>query len=477
MSAYRKLFKNLGMLFFSKILNVILSIAVISILSRYFGVELFGKYSFAMDFIWIFVSIVKFGLAEIVIRQIAVDKQNAGKNISVIVGLRIIFIAASAIAIIVITSALDAGHEVKIAVYLTMVSEFIFTFVNLWASVFIAYERAKFVPILMVTNRLVLLIFVCLIVFADWGFYPVFIAAIAANTMSALVGGYLVCTKFVMPKVSFNTDRMKYFLAEAAPVAISAVLIELSFRMDTFFLKALKGFDEVAYYGAPLRLIIRLSIIAIVLANGMLPVLSRLAKSSYSEHLTIAENSYKILIIILLPVCILSSVFAGGIVTVIFGEKFIASAPSLQIFIWVLLFFSSMIFMANILISINRQNVLSIVILLGLCLNVILDYVLIPGYGHVGAVVSKFISFALMALIIFYFVAHNIKGFRITESFLRPVSAAIVMAVIMYLLKDFNYLAAILAGFMTYGLSLFVFKAVSVSEMKNFRRIIRGASP
>jgi len=479
MSPFVQLVNNICQLFFAKGANLILSITIMSLIARYLSLEWFGKYSFAMDFIFIFIPLIQFGLSQILIRQIVQRKETAAEDLFAVVTLRIfLFILSSLlIFIILISTVLDLSDMVKIAIFLTLISEFLGTFINLSSDIFVAFERMKYVPLLIITNRILMLLAVVAVIFFDWGFYGLFVASIVANLLSAIAGFYLASKKFIKLKILIEMDRLIYLLKASYLVAIVAFLIELAFRMDSFFLQALKGFQEVAFFGAPLKIVSRLLIISLAITEAMFPIFSRLAQLSTADLLKSLEKGLKILMIILLPLCVLLNLFAQEIITLIFGKKFIPSIPSLQYFMGVLLFISAIILMGNFLISMHRQKLLVIPIVLGVCINAILDIALIPHYGHLGASFGKCIAFGMAAFAVSYVISTQFGSLHIFEVVFKPMANAGLLALIVYCLKGFNPVLAIIIGVVCYGLFIFAFNMLSFNELKSFNLLLKRHSP
>lgn len=469
-----KLFHNIGMLLVARGFNIVQSILIMSIIARYLSVELFGKYALATDTIFIVVPLLKFGLSQILVREIARDRVKAAENVFIVLAIRTLIFAIIATAIVVVAESMAIDSQIRFAIYLAAISEFLFTLVGMSTDVFIGYERMKYVSILITVNRFLILVATIAVAYFDWGFYNLFTSAIAINIVSTILGFYMMLSKFIVPKVSFDKERIRFFLREAYVIGLAAFFIEISFRMDTFFLTA-RGYDEVAFFGVPLRIVSRLMILSVVITESTLPVFSRLAKISHKETLDFLSQSFKYIIIILLPVCVLFTFFPEEIITLIFSDKFVQSVPSMRIMIWVFLFFSVIMYMGNVLIAINRQNITVGIMLFGILINLAADIYLIPLYGHVGASIGKFFSFGVMAFGTTYFVIKRLGMFQFSKSVLRPGLCALACGALIYALVDFNSILGVASGGVVYCGGLFATRSISVSELMNFGKIVGKA--
>lgn len=456
--------KNIGVLFFARGINIAGSVLIMAVVARYLSVEMYGKYSLVTDVVLMMIPLLKFGFSQILVREIASDKAKAAKDVFTVMLLRAVILLGGSLLAAAIMKGMTIDGDIKYALYLAIISEVLLAFMTLNTDVFIGFERMHYVTVLLTVNRTLMLAATIAVVYFDWGFYSLFISAIFVNLVSVTFGMWLMFRNYVLPRASLDRMRIKFFLKESYIVAIAAFLMEVSFRMDSLFL-AMEGYDEVALFGVPLKVISRLMMITVVITEGTLPAISRLAALSRGELIIFLERTFKYINIILLPICVMFTMFPGEIIGPLFGKKFLASAPSMQLLIWVLLFSSIVMFLCNVLIAVKKQGLTVFVILPGIFINMAADFMLIPHWGHAGASFGKVVSFAVMSLIAYFLVAREIGAFHIGASVLKQVFCTMLFAVAVWLTRDISEVFSLVSGGVFYGVSLFAAGALSFKEL------------
>jgi len=134
------------------------------------------------------------------------------------------------------------------------------------------------------------------------------------------------------------------------------------------------------------------------------PVTSRLYLSSKDSLREVVERSFKYLLIAGLTLVILITLLSDYIIFYIFGREYLPSVECLKILIWAELFVFLNIAYGNLLKSINRQELITYVVLFVLSLNVVLNLILIPRFSYIGAsyatLMARASSFLLFSTII-----------------------------------------------------------------------------
>jgi O-antigen/teichoic acid export membrane protein len=174
----------------------------------------------------------------------------------------------------------------------------------------------------------------------------------------------------------------KYALAAALPLGIGALAATLYFRVDTLFLSAARGAQAVAYYSAPYQIVEAFWLISTSWNAVMLPVLARRFTPRF------VERSIGLLLCIGLPASLAISCRAADIVTIVFGPTYLPAALPLRWVIWVVPILFSYVPLVTALFVHDHQRGVLYVLLANLALVLVLDALLIPPFGLLGASIA-----------------------------------------------------------------------------------------
>lgn len=176
------------------------------------------------------------------------------------------------------------------------------------------------------------------------------------------------------------------------PMALSAVAYFIMQSVDIIILTAYEGYDKVAYYSIAVKLA---TVTALALMSVNIVVAPKIAEiynnNDHSKLNKLIKDSSRIIFSISLPVLIILFVFSGFILS-FFGENYVLAKDALGILL-VGQFFSSICGPGAVYLNMTgREQKLNKILIAGLFVNVILNFILIPVYAIEGAAAATLIS-------------------------------------------------------------------------------------
>ena len=453
--------------------DVMTNLVSVGVLTRYLGIHEFGKYAFIMAFAAIFKLMAGMGIPSIVVREIARDKENAEKIYASAFLLQIFIAGATLFIMVVFINLLSAYALVKTAATLCAVAVVCESFSKLFSAIFQSYEKMEFdaYQTLFTQSLYVISTVLCVVVFGS-GLTGVFIALLFTFFCECMFGFCIVNKKFLRLRLTGNCDRWRYLLKESYPVGIKRVLRMLNYRVDTLLLAAMKSSVEVGLFHSAYKIIQSLTFIAVGSTKAIAPIFSRYATTSKESLQLGYEKSFKFLILIGLPFGIFFSYFSKPVITLVLGKAFVDATPILQIFGWVLalMFLSNL--MENMLIVGSKQVYTTITTIVSLCVNVILDILLISKWSCVGASFATLVSEMAMFGLMFYFVSKHVSSISIGKVAIKPIFACIATCAILFYICHVNVCLAIGCGILAYVCVLLLIRSFTREEISLFRQII-----
>ncbi|MEH0699343.1 flippase [Vibrio owensii] len=189
--------------------------------------------------------------------------------------------------------------------------------------------------------------------------------------------------------LKLNSNQVKEVLVDALPVLFSSAIFIVYSRVDQLMIYNILGAHDQAVYAASVKLSEGWYFIPLSLVTSFYSLLATRKGALLYE--TFSRACVKVNILTL-PVAFFVTFFCSEIITFIYGEDYLIGSTVLSILIWngVIISLSALTFRYLIIkglriISVYRS-------LLGLGLNLILNYILIPIYGINGAAIATLIS-------------------------------------------------------------------------------------
>lgn len=409
----RRVIDNLGWLMVDKILRLLSGLFIGVWVARHLGVESFGVLNYALSFVGIFAALASLGLNGLVVRELVRKPDSAG----LILGSSFILLLVSGVIAFFLMSLAALlvrpdSDEVRWLIVVVGAGILLKSFdvIRYWYE---AEVSSKFVVWM---DNLVFIICsglrVALILFGSGvlGFALVVLleAVLAALGLVVL---YLKVSKNKLIGWNFNKQIATNILSESWPLALSVFAIVIYTRVDQLMIGHILGDSAVGEYSAALRLSEVWYFIPAVVTSTAFPLILNLKLHDESKYDHYFQLLYDILVVSAILIGILLSIFSKQLMYVLYGEGFVGGAEVLIILAWTGIFVSLNTVSGRWLISEGLVKLALFRNLIGAALNILLNLLLIPRMGIVGAAVSTLISYGVSAYVFDVFTRQTRKGF------------------------------------------------------------------
>ena len=181
---------------------------------------------------------------------------------------------------------------------------------------------------------------------------------------------------------------------------ISMFANEVVRRIDILFIAYFLGAEQVGYYA------VSVSVAEILLALPdaiSLPFLPIRMGMDWSEASSFSPFVIKYVFLIMIFVCGITAFIGKTAIFILYGREFYPAVGPMLYLLPGILVLSIYQFLKADIYSLNRPGFISIVSLVTMTCNLVLNYLMIPQYGINGAAISSSISYAISVLIVFVF--------------------------------------------------------------------------
>ncbi|MBX2841541.1 MAG: flippase [Flammeovirgaceae bacterium] len=406
-----KLFKNSLWLLFDYVFRLIAGYFVSIWLAREIGPENFGIYNFALANIAILVTLSMVGLQGLGIHLLVEKRENEAKNLGTLFFIRI-SAAIFLYTLLLLFCLIFEIKSIKIQLTLLMGLKVFFSSFNVIEFYFDAIIQARYKVIartLSYTIRTVLLVG-----FIVYNLPLIYLGGIVVfEEIIAVVGSiYFYYKKSNISIFSWKRDikLMQRVLLDAWPLVISSAGIIIYLKVDQVMIVQMVSSEAGGYYAVASKITELFNFLPPLIITSVFPILIEAKKRSQANYEFKLKNLLRLLILTSLIICLSVTLLSKYIILYTYGEQYVEAHEILKIHIWTLYFSYIGVVLSRWLI-IERFTQASLVRnLLGLTINVVLNFLLIPIYGAIGAAVTSIISLAF-AVVIFAFYSKKTLGF------------------------------------------------------------------
>ncbi|HBO28562.1 MAG TPA: hypothetical protein DIV44_03225, partial [Leeuwenhoekiella sp.] len=185
--------------------------------------------------------------------------------------------------------------------------------------------------------------------------------------------------------------RFKTVLKATIPIAISAFGFYLLISIDVFFLKRYTNFETLAYYGTSIKIIFLISTLINVMGSYLSVRIADLFVTDQVALQAVLKKGVRVIVGLALGLSVILFVFAAEILGV-FGAAYQEAVPALRILI-AGHFMSTLFGVTQVYLNMTKkQVVLQYILIIAVVINAIINAILIPKYGMLGAAVASAFS-------------------------------------------------------------------------------------
>lgn len=472
--------QNTSFLTAASILQKIISFAYFTLVARLIGVTNTGQYFFALTFTTIFAIIADGGFGPVLTREVAKNPAESRSYFNTVLSAKLTLgVAAYGL---LLGSAWLLGYPqttlmLLVVAGLTMMSDNVHAAVY---SVFRGQKNLRFEAAGIVGSQLLTLFIGTAALLLGAPLVWLLLAYLVPSCLNVLYASFFLHRTYqIRFHFQFNGAVFRTFFVFAVPFALSGLLSRLYAYSDTLLMSKLLGPEHLGWWSVPYKITFAFQFIPLALSAGLYPEFSRLSITDPKRLSALAEQSWKYLALIVLPLVVGLIIVARPVVVALYGEGYLPSVVILKILLISLVFTYLSFISGSLLNATNHQKWQTGLLALALSVNVLCNLWLIPRLGILGAAIAALIASAVLSMgglvLGKHFFALQLAKFFHTS--LQAMLPALLMGAAVYtVFKVSHFALAIVTGLIVYPALVVLFGVVSRTTIKELYRQINSSS-
>jgi O-antigen/teichoic acid export membrane protein len=470
MSNPLRLLKNTFSLLTAELVNTAIGVVFTAFLVRHLSVSDFGIYTTITVFLAFGSLFADLGMSQIIVRDVA-QERDSGRVVLPSALLIALSLATLAWGGLILLSAVFYPGRVQ-GLLLVAGAALLFNAVaQLSAATVRAFERMEVLTAINSGVSIASSVLGILLLKMGKGLSAQVGLIVASAAVAALLLSVIVHFRFVPFSLTFRAVVSRRILWETLPVAILLGCNIVLTKSDLVMLSKMQTMAAVGIYGAAVKVIDFLDIFTASALGAMLPMMAARWSQSSTSALKNYQQVLRVFIVLGTAATVGVFMLSGDIVALIFGASYQATALPLRILIWAL-FFNFLSGPVGLFLLVSRERLFHVIpyALVVTALSVALNLLFISHYGYIGAsgvrVISSALLLAIKVRIMGHFLERQPPWLQIVA---RPIIAAAVMGVLIYLMRDLSLLLIVPVGALTYLIVLWGLGEFRAEEYKFLR--------
>lgn len=386
-----KIVKNAGWLVGGTLLQKILSFAVGVLSARYLGPGNYGLINYAAAYIAFFSSICTLGINSVIIKDFVDHPDEQGTAIGTTLVLRAVSSILSGVMVVGVLVLVDGDEPLTILVgalsCLSLPLQ-IFDTLKQW---FQSRLESKYCTIAMLIGYIVMSAYkIALLAYGkkvQW-----FALATALEYLAIAILLLAAYGRKGGPRFCFSMRKAKALLSSGRSYIVAGLMVSVYASTDKLMLKHMLGEEAVGYYTLAVSVSTMFAFVLSAVIDSMHPVIIQ----SYSENSEVFEKRNRQLYAMVFYGALFMSagiaVCSSWIIRVLYGAEYISAVLPLRVVVWYTAFSYLGVARNAWMVCRRRQSYLKYLYAGAAIVNVLLNLLLIPQLGAVGAAIASLIT-------------------------------------------------------------------------------------
>jgi O-antigen/teichoic acid export membrane protein len=450
----------------------IASLALFIVMARKLGDTGFGVFTFGLTFVTLVTTLGGFGQDAVLTREVAREPGRLAVYFANTIALNFI-LALPALALASFAYWLFGGDRETLVVILFLgVAVIAELLMSTCFATFQAHERMGFIPVVLILQRFVTAAVGIAALILGAGVVAVSAVYLGGALLAFVVAVALQFGRVARPHLTVDPARWSTLMAAAFPIGLFAVFALTLFRIDTAILAAFEPTRVVGDYGVAYRLLEATLFLSWSVGAAVYPVLSRFSRTNESGLALVYSRALKLVIALTLPLAVGAAVLGESLVHFIYGSEFDEAGLALVLLAPTVALYPVAYVSGSLLVSQDRQRILTKVYGIVTAQNILGNLVLIPWLSLYGAALETSISQLLLTIWLIVSSVRTIGSLDRARVVVGPTTAAGVAAVAMLLTRH-ELALAVASGAAAYLVVLTAFEfGIYPEDARTIKRFV-----
>ena len=375
--------KNTSWIIVCKIVQSLLNLVVSMLTARYLGPSNFGLINYAASIVAFMVPLMQLGLRSTLVYEFIQRPDEEGKTLGTALLMNVLSALLCMASIAAFVTIANREEKTTIIVCILYSINLIFQALEMCQYWFQKNLLSKYTSLISLAAYVIVSIYKIYLLQTNKNMYW-FAVAQAIDYCLIAVALLVAYKKNGGQRFSVSFKRGKEMLAKSKYYIISGMMVTMFAQTDRLMIKNMLGDAATGYYSAAVACAGVVSFVFVAIIDSMRPVILESNKQSVQAFELNISRLFSIVFYMSLMQCVAMTVLAKPIIWVLYGKDYLSSVNALRLVVWYVTY-SYIGQVRNIwILAMRKQKYLWRINLIGVVLNLTLNFVFIPFGGILG---------------------------------------------------------------------------------------------
>ena len=387
----KQVFRNAKWIIVCKIAQSVLQLIVGMLCARYLGPSNYGLINYAASIVAFAMPLMKLGLDAILVYELVNSPEKEGEIMGTSLVLNVLSGIVCALGVTTVAAALNFGETETIIVCLLYSLSIVFAALEMIQYWFQYKLQSKYSSVTMLVSYVIVSAYKIFLLATDKSVYWF---AVSHAIEFGIIGFILIAVyaKKAGQRFKFSFARAKNMLTRSKHYIFAAMMIVVIQNTDHIMLTIMQGKSENGFYSAAITCVSIFQFVYVALVDSFRPMILSKKKENSTEYQNNISRLYGLTLYTAIVQCIVFFVLSEFIIFMLYGTDYANAGPVLRALVFYFVF-SVMGLVRNVwILAEEKQKYLWMINLSGALLNVVVNAVMIPYWGAIGAAVASLIT-------------------------------------------------------------------------------------
>lgn len=404
----KQVLKNAKWIIVCKVLQSIIQLVIGMLTARYLGPTNYGLINYAASIVAFAMPLMKLGLDAILVYELVESPEKEGEILGTSLCMNVVSGVLGMLGVVGFASVMNVGDYETILICGLYSLSLLFAAVEMIQYWFQYKLLSKYSSIVMLIAYAVVSTYKTFLLVTSKSVYWF---SVSHAIEFGIIGIALVILYFKSDgqRFSFSLARAKKMLKKSKHYILAALMVMVIQNTDHIMLTSMVGNAENGLYSAAITAVTVFQFVYLAIIDSFRPMILSNKKEGSPSYENNVSRVYGMTLYLAIAQCIAFALLANLIIYVLYGSEYFAAVPVLRALVFYFIF-SVMGAVRNVwILAEEKQRYLWVINLTGAVFNIVLNAIMIPYWGAVGAAVASLLT---------QFFANFVLGFIIKP--LRP---------------------------------------------------------
>ena len=386
-----KIIANASWIIVCRLVQAVLNLFISMFTARFLGPSNFGIINYAESIVTFVLPVMQLGFTGIIVHELINNRDAEGE----IIGTSLVSCVLSGIAcmfgISIFVGVVNFGETETIVasiLYSFMILAQAFEMVMYW---FESRLMSKYTAVITLMAYVVVSIYKIFLLVSGKSIYW-FAVSNAIDHFIIGFGLLILYKKLNGEKLSFSMKRFKKMFASSKYYILSGMMVAIFSQTDRMMLKLMVGNEVTGLYSAAVRCAGITGFLFTAVINSAVPVIYASKEVGQKEFEENVKNLYSIILYLAIGQSVFITLFSKYIIYILYGEAYMDAVATLSVVTWYIVFSYMGSIRNRWMLAEGLEHLIWKIDLSGAIANVVLNFILIPNFGMMGAAVASLVT-------------------------------------------------------------------------------------